>query len=701
MKSEKRIIIFASCILGWFLISVIGYFIYVQSQKKIVYDSLDIFTKEFFQHGEKLVRKQSANLGAAIRSGAMEFEQEMINISRLEEIDIAVVFDDQGKILTYADPQNKLEQPEREIKHIGNIIVENTPASGSSIYTNFYHDISQNNEKFGELYLSLSPHKYNMNWVNKKFKIPIFTWAIISFLLLCLTLLLIDRFLGLGGPFGYSYNKEDKQKQFDISPISCKLEHKAIMFLEYILLEITLNNRYLWRNIVNVPPLDDNFDTDFKKDNQIHPYILKEKVNSSPVADLYLANYIGDKEEKAKYAVKIIRPHIAKNENFRKDLKQEVSLAEFLNHENIVRVVGFREKQNAIVMEYVTGWNLRQVINKCAYPFTIPQAIFIISQICKGLHYAYLHRDRQSKQSLNIIHGNITPTNILVSYDGIVKISDFGISKLVSHPFFSNLGLYKGQLSYISLEEAIRQATQEARTGSLGSVKNQHMDIFAIGVMFYELLSGKSAPFLYYAKEDDAGKEIPPLKDIVPGIPDELHLIVMKCLEKDKNLRYQNIDEIVDDLIKIKRNFTVIYDMSKFSYWSPEQAGGNVIDHQSDIYSVGIIFYELLTGKRLFRLKNDIEIIRSLNDQIDRHCYLKDNPKGNIPPINIINPEIPSDLSEIVMKCLENEKRLRYETITALANDLTKMSQKLGTIYDEPQFSNFLQQLFSEKTSNN
>ena len=145
---------------------------------------------------------------------------------------------------------------------------------------------------------------------------------------------------------------------------------------------------------------------------------------------------------------------------------------------------------------------------------------------------------------------------MLISFLGEVKIADFGISKARSEPSLTQAGVIKGKLSYLSPEQV------------LGQEVDHQADIYALGLVFYEILSYKKV-YLFdnhiEAIRSIPKKEIPPLISLRPDIPDELNSIVMKCLEKDKKLRYQTTQEIHDDLMSLRNKLSITYDASNLA----------------------------------------------------------------------------------------------------------------------------------------
>ena len=145
---------------------------------------------------------------------------------------------------------------------------------------------------------------------------------------------------------------------------------------------------------------------------------------------------------------------------------------------------------------------------------------------------------------------------MLISYQGEVKISDFGISKARSEPSLTQAGVVKGKMAYLSPEQA------------LGEPIDQQADLYALGLVFYETLTGRR---VYKFKSDVEAiqtipkKDIDPLINSLPDLPEEINRIVMKCLEKDKDRRYQTASDLYDDLLACKKELKITFDAADLS----------------------------------------------------------------------------------------------------------------------------------------
>lgn len=292
--------------------------------------------------------------------------------------------------------------------------------------------------------------------------------------------------------------------------------------------------------------------------SQIGPYRLREKIAQGGMAELYIADYVRQDGFRRQVAIKKVLPHLSENQDFINMFIREARLAALLQHPNIVQIFDFGNIQNTyvIAMEYIKGLNLGQIMAKLQKPLPVDIAIFIIMKISLGLDYSHKRKDDETDQTLGIVHRDISPQNILISHQGEVKISDFGISKATTEPSLTQAGVIKGKLAYLSPEQA------------LGRPVDQRADIYALGLVFYEILSGQR---LYQFDSDIEAIRtipemvIPPLRSLRPELPEGLERIVMKCLEKDKSRRYADAMALHDDLMQLKIKLQLAYDASDLS----------------------------------------------------------------------------------------------------------------------------------------
>ena len=275
---------------------------------------------------------------------------------------------------------------------------------------------------------------------------------------------------------------------------------------------------------------------------QFGKYQLLQKIAVGGMAELYRAKVTRDHGFEKRVAIKKILPHLTDEGNLIKAFIDEAKLAALLQHENIVQIYDFGsiDGEYFIAMEYLFGKDLRKLIFKAAetgIPLRLENTLYIVSRICAGLDYSHHLKDLQGKP-LNIIHRDINPQNIFLTYEGQVKIIDFGIAKAASHNSTTHEGLIKGKLAYMSPEQAI------------GKAVDHRSDIFSTGIIFYELLTGRrmfeGETMHIYNLVREARYE--PLGEILPDLPAKLYAVVERALAKEPDDRYQTCGEMLADL---------------------------------------------------------------------------------------------------------------------------------------------------------
>jgi len=271
-------------------------------------------------------------------------------------------------------------------------------------------------------------------------------------------------------------------------------------------------------------------------------YQLLQKIAVGGMAELYRSKVTRAHGFEKLVAIKKILPHLTDQGNLVKAFIDEAKLAALLQHENIVQIYDFGsiDDEYFIAMEYLFGKDLRRLTHKArktAVPLGLENTLYIISCICAGLDYSHNLKDLQGKP-LNIIHRDINPQNIFLTYEGQVKIIDFGIAKAASHNSTTHEGLIKGKLAYMSPEQAT------------GKTIDHRSDIFSTGIIFYELLAGRrmfeGETMEVYSQVREARYE--PLDKLMPDLPAKLYGIVERALAKEPDERYQTCGEMLADL---------------------------------------------------------------------------------------------------------------------------------------------------------
>ena len=247
-------------------------------------------------------------------------------------------------------------------------------------------------------------------------------------------------------------------------------------------------------------------------------------------------------------AIKAIEPSLLKEAKYIDMFLEEAKNAAKLNHNNIVRVYDLIKTDDGkfyIVMEYVDGVDLGRLLKKAvAGDAKIPQhlGIYIVKEVCKALEYAHNKRDIITNRPVNIVHQDISPSNVMIGFDGKVKLIDFGTAKVRRHfGGDKNEIVLTGKLPYMSPEQ-LNGATIDKRS-----------DIFALGSVFYEVLTSERLfDFDDDKKTVEAIKKSKYDKKVIEknGIPDNIQKVLAKSLKKDPEDRYQGVNEIYIDLVE-------------------------------------------------------------------------------------------------------------------------------------------------------
>ncbi len=274
-------------------------------------------------------------------------------------------------------------------------------------------------------------------------------------------------------------------------------------------------------------------------------YVLFKKVARGGMAEIYLGKLIGEDGFERVCCFKRILPHFSVEKEFIEMFRDEAHIGKRLQHPNVVRVEGFEEVEGAyaIVMEFINGADLKSVMASCSSQsmrVPVPLAVHIIAESARGLHYAHIKKDEVTNRPLGIVHRDISPQNILVSFDGEVKVTDFGIAEADSKITETKTGIVKGKFSYMSPEQ-IRAEQVDART-----------DVFALAIILWEMLTGQR---LFNAENEVMIIQLvrecavpPEMRSYNSEIDEELERIVLKALKKNVDERYETAAAFEKDL---------------------------------------------------------------------------------------------------------------------------------------------------------
>ncbi|HSE39927.1 MAG TPA: protein kinase, partial [Acidobacteriota bacterium] len=274
-------------------------------------------------------------------------------------------------------------------------------------------------------------------------------------------------------------------------------------------------------------------------------YLLLSKIATGGMAELFKAKRKGVEGFEKILAIKRILPHMLDNEEFITMFIDEAKLAAQLTHQNICQIFDLGKIENSyyIAMEFVHGKDLRAVLKAARQQqksVPVELAILITSKICSALDYAHRKNDMNGKP-LNLVHRDVSPQNILISYEGDVKLVDFGIAKAATKVHVTQHGALKGKLLYMSPEQA------------WGKLVDRRSDVFSVGGVLYEMLTGRP---MFFAEHDTEvtilekvrEAQITAIRSLLPDIPSELEKILSKSLQKNPDDRYQAAAEMQKDL---------------------------------------------------------------------------------------------------------------------------------------------------------
>ncbi|MBX7080193.1 MAG: serine/threonine protein kinase, partial [Nannocystaceae bacterium] len=264
------------------------------------------------------------------------------------------------------------------------------------------------------------------------------------------------------------------------------------------------------------------------------------------MAELFLGRPRGAPPNTGAVVIKRILPQLAEDPEFVRMFRDEAHLAATLDHPNIVRVfdIGTDGDEPFFTMEYVHGENLRTILRGAqarGEAIPLPVVLSIALGVTAALHYAHERTDRDGRP-LMIVHRDVSPTNVLVSHDGKVKLVDFGIAKAAAATHVTQAGMLKGKASYMSPEQCRADPV------------DRRSDVFAIGILLYELTTLQR---LFRGENELAilhqilTGNIPPPSSVVPNFPADLEAVLMRSLRVDPAERYPTAAAMQQDLERL------------------------------------------------------------------------------------------------------------------------------------------------------
>lgn len=264
-------------------------------------------------------------------------------------------------------------------------------------------------------------------------------------------------------------------------------------------------------------------------------YRIIEKIDAGGMAEIYRGAAVSLDGFEKQVAIKRILPSICTDKKFVAMFLDEARLSMQLQHANIVQIfdIGKADDTFFVVMELIEGPNLRRLMQRSIdrnMPFPVPMACYLISEVAKALAYAHEKTDPKG-QPLGIVHRDVSPPNVLLSRQGEVKLTDFGLAKAATHVQSTDAGVIKGKFAYLSPEVVD------------GKEADPRADVYSAGIILWEMLCGRK---LFAGKTDMETVElvrkghITPPSELRPGVDAELDRIVLKALAKNPKRRFQS-----------------------------------------------------------------------------------------------------------------------------------------------------------------
>lgn len=275
-------------------------------------------------------------------------------------------------------------------------------------------------------------------------------------------------------------------------------------------------------------------------------YQLLEQLARGGMAEVYKAKAHGVEGFEKILVIKRILPELSQNPRFVEMFINEAKIAVTLSHANIVQVFDLGQAQGSyfIAMEFVAGMDLATLIKRAqrAQRGLSPElAVYIVSELAKGLDYAHRRRDAE-RNPLNLVHRDVSPQNVLLSFEGEVKLTDFGIAKARTlAQSVTDVGVVKGKYAYMAPEQIA------------GKPLDARADIFSAGVLLYEALSGVN-PFQASSSYDTLQRirtgDVTPIENLVGNMPDEVARVLRTAMAHDIDKRYPSAGHFYEDLIQ-------------------------------------------------------------------------------------------------------------------------------------------------------
>ena len=365
-------------------------------------------------------------------------------------------------------------------------------------------------------------------------------------------------------------------------------------------------------------------------ERQFGPYRLIRQIAVGGMAEIHLAKTTGIAGFEKYVALKMIHPNFAEDEQFIQMLVDEAKIAVQLTHGNIAQTfdLGRVGETYYITMEFVDGADLYKILRRGSeqdVEMPLDVCAFIGKEIASALDHAHRKKDHIGKP-LGIVHRDVSPQNVLISYAGEIKLVDFGIAKATMKARQTAVGVIKGKYYYMSPEQA------------WGDPIDYRSDIFSAGIVLYEMITGQ----MLYLEEDlhkllDMARkaEIAPPSRLRKGVPPQLEKIVMHALQKLPGERYQSAGDFSSDLERFLHSYSPVFTAGKIAALIKQVIGDPMEVPNDPGYAIevrdGINSTHTLDDSELAHAR-DRENLRDENSVIFRVAELKPSEPAKPPP---------------------------------------------------------------------
>ncbi len=323
-------------------------------------------------------------------------------------------------------------------------------------------------------------------------------------------------------------------------------------------------------------------------------YEVKEKIAAGGMATVYRAVQVGVGGFRSIVAIKILHPHLAADEHFKKMFLEEARIGALLSHRCLLTVLDYGEEEGVsyIVTEFFPSFSLEDLAVKVR-KVPLHEALFILSEAAEGLEALHTARDIEGNKKLGLVHRDISPHNVLIGHDGRVKIIDYGIVKREDPTEQTQAGLVKGKVRYMAPEQASGNPVEPAT------------DLYALAILFLRCVTGIKPHGTGTTSEIMArarsGVELEPLAKRAK-LPETVCEILEKLLAPNPKDRYRSAAKLATDLRKLMTSEAPGYDLTTFQQWVERKARKKKGEPRSKAARKKAAETEILQGTGIVRI---------------------------------------------------------------------------------------------------